>query len=353
MQPKNLTERKKRILTFAGLYAASVILMFFIFSAFGVHLSTTDQKAGLAVTADRSASMVNELLQADSLLHTRLRQLQQSDDVYTLLLADTASTTLKSNAAAETGLYELAFQKAIDSIDRASASFNGDKEAMYKTMVNSFKSIMSSREALKNIQSSLASGKTTLSSGQQDMLHWKADLAKKDNELARMETELKSLRGKSFVPTASVGADEAQKGEIELLKTAFDDQQKEYNDVKEKYSRLKTENGNLAAEIVDYKKTAAAQGEKETAGNVAETKINALEQKVQDLNADVYFARVDCNLARADAQQIISNARQRKELLSESLAMLNSLSASGDAGIQKRAKEKIVHLNRIANTLHD
>ena len=91
----------------------------------------------------------------------------------------------------------------------------------------------------------------------------------------------------------------------------------------------------------------------ESANTSADTKVNSLEQKVQDLNADLYFAKVDCNLSRADAQQIISNARQRKELLSESLAMLTSLSASGDAGIQKKAKEKIAHLNHIATALHD
>ena len=85
----------------------------------------------------------------------------------------------------------------------------------------------------------------------------------------------------------------------------------------------------------------------------AENKINALQEKIQYLNADLYFAKIDCNLTRADAQQIISNARQRKELLSESLTMLNTLSAYGDASIQKKAKEKILHLNHIATALHD
>jgi chromosome segregation ATPase len=350
MQPKNATERRKRILTFAGLYAASVILMFFIFSAFGVHLSAGDQKATVQVN-DRQVATSNDMLQADSLLHEKLRELQQSDDVYTLLLADSASQSQKNDAAGSAGAYELAFKKAIDSIGQVTTAYTGDKAAMYKTMLNSFASILNSREALKNIQSSMAAGKTTLSSSQQDMLQWKNQLSQKDNELARLNAEIKTLQGRGAAPSKPGDADEAQKGEIELLKTAFDDQQKEYNDFKDKYNRLKTENSSLASQVIEYKKAASARNE--NVNNAAENKINTLEQKVQDLNADLYFAKIDCNLSRADAQQIISNARQRKELLSESLAMLNSLSASADAGIQKKAKEKIVRLNHIAINLHE
>jgi chromosome segregation ATPase len=350
MQPKNAAERRKRLLTFAGLYAASVILIFFIFSAFGVHLSTGDQKP-INQGYDPPVTANSDIFQADSLLHAKLRQLQQSDDVYTLLRTDSSSQSKKNDAAANVALYESAFKKALDSIDQVTTGYTGDRVTTYETMLNSFTSILNNRETLKNIQASMAPGKTVLSSGQQDMLQLKTQLAQKDNDLARMDAEIKALREKDPATVKAAGADEAQKGETELLKTAFADQQKEYNEFKDKYNRLKVENSSLASQVVEYKKAAAAQNENQS--NAAENKISTLQQKVQDLNADLYFAKIDCNLSRADAQQIISNARQRKELLSESLAMLNSLSTSGDAGIQKRAKEKIVRLNHIATALHD
>ena len=50
---------------------------------------------------------------------------------------------------------------------------------------------------------------------------------------------------------------------------------------------------------------------------------------------------------------MISNARQRKELPTEWLGMLNNLVKSRDDDVQKKAKEKIARLNRIAITLHD
>jgi hypothetical protein len=348
MQPTKSSERKKRILTFAGLYAASVILMFFIFSAFGVHFSVNDQKGNTAID-DRQTTADNDILQKDSLLHAKLQLLQQSDDEYSLLLADSSSQIQRSNAMLATSLYETAFNKAIDSIDQAT-NYTGDKAIMYKTMINSFKSIASNRQALKNIPL-LNAGKPIPAADQQDILVMKNLLNQKDNELTRAREELKALQGKGFIPSKQAGAVEAQAGEIDVLKTAFNDQQKDYQAMQEKYNRLKTENGNLASQVIEYKKAASAQTE--NANTESENKINMLEQKLQGLNADLYFAKIDCNLARVDAQQMISNARQRKELLSESLVMLTSLSSSGDAGIQKKAKEKIIHLNHIATSLHD
>ncbi|MEP6746342.1 MAG: hypothetical protein ABJB86_01380 [Bacteroidota bacterium] len=352
MQQNNSIERKKRILTFAGLYAASIILMFFIFSAFGFHFSSGNQKATL-LTNDRSELADNEILQADSLLHSKLDQLQASDDEYNLLLADTSARSLRNNAALIISMYESAFKKAIDSVDQLSMNYNGDKASMYKTMLNSFKSIAGNRQTLKNIQASMVSGKTVLPGGSLEILQLKNQLSLKENDLAQMSAQIKTLQGKDITPPKSAGTDEAQKGEIDLLKTAFNDQQKDYQAALEKYNRLKAENNSLATQVVELKKSASAQAENLNASTAAENKINSLEQKVQNLNADLYFAKVDCNLSRADAQQIISNARQRKELLSESLAMLNNLSASGDASIQKKAKDKIVRLNHIATTLHD
>lgn len=349
MQPKNFAERRKRAFSFAGLYVASVILLLFIFSAFGMNFSKPDARVAQAITSHSFVD--NGFIQADSLLHEKLRVLQQADDSYTVLLADSTSVSQKTNASQLSVAAESAFKRALDSIDRMSDGYTGDRGQLYTTLVSSFKSILSSRDAVKNIQASMSSGKKVMSGSQLDMLQLKNELSMKEDELSRMRSEVKSLQANSFMPAKTSGKEEAQTGENELLKTAFADQQKEYADLKDKYSRLKTDNGNLASQIVEYKRAATAQSD--NINTTANAKISSLEQKVQDLNADMYFTRIDCNLARADAQQMISNARQRKELLTESLTMLNTLASSGDAGIQKKAKEKIIRLNHIANTLHD
>ncbi len=197
----------------------------------------------------------------------------------------------------------------------------------------------------------MAMGKAPTAVEQADIFQLKNELIQKDNDLARQDVLIKSLQVKSFGPSKTTGTDEAQKGENDLLKMAFDNKQKEYDALKDNYTRLKADNNNLVSQVTEYKKSSSLQ--KEDAKAAAENKINTLEEKIQNLNADLYFAKIDCNLTRADAQQIISNARQRKELLSESLTMLNMLAASGDAGTQKKAKEKILHLNHIATALHD
>ncbi|MEO5684336.1 MAG: hypothetical protein ABIQ88_16975 [Chitinophagaceae bacterium] len=354
MRPKNFTARKKRILTFAGLYAASVILIFFIFSAFGVRFSVNDQKQDDPSAAVQAMVLNtnNDVLRTDSFLHASLYKLQVQDVAY-LLLPDTASSTRRNNAAMAIGNGELAFKKSIDSIEQMTAVYTGAGagNVMYQNMINSFRSVLEERRALKNIQSSITTGKSTAGSGSLDVQQWRNELALKENEITRMETALRALQDKSFAVSKTSGGDEAQKGENELLKTAFADQQKDYDALKNKYNGLKADNSTLATQVIEFKKNASVLVD--NTNTVAEKKINVLEQKVHDLNADLYFARIDCNLARADAQQIISNARQRKELLSESLSMLGSLAKSEDADIQKKAKEKIVRLNRIATALHD
>jgi hypothetical protein len=352
MQPVKFNERKKRLLTFAGLYTASVILMFFIFSASGVHFSQVNQKVNTVSNDLRPKTMDDLILRSDSLLHAELIQLLQSDDKYAMIIADPASSLQRSGAVAAIVENENIFKKLLDSLQQLANDYQGtDKAATYSTLTSSFKSIFNSRLTIRNIQASMASGETVLPDDHQDMLQLKSQLDKKDSTIARMQEQLRILQNKDFVPAKSAGSDEAQRGEIDLLKTAFNDQQKEYQAVLDKYNRLKNDNSYVVSQLAEYKKETSAQADNANATN--ENKINQLQQKVLDLNADLYFTKIDCNLSRADAQQIISNARQRKELLTETLVMLNRLSSSADAGIQKKAKEKIILLNHVATTLHD
>ncbi len=332
---------------FAGLYAASVILMFFIFSAFGVSFSVNGKQPDNQFAGKRTAAE-NEVIQTDSLLHAGLRMVQLSDERLRLL-GDTASALQQIEAAMQVNNNVIALKNALDSIEILSAASAGGG-TLSKMMINTFRAALNERQALKNMQSSITTGKTRLSANQQDDMQWRDQLLRKDNEINRLELQLKAMQQSNTGITKASGASEAQQGEVELLKTAFNDQQKVYEALKENFGRVKTENAVLTAKVADMKKNVAIPV---AASNTADNRVSELQQKLEAMNADLYFARIDCNMARADAQQIISNARQRKELLIESLGMLNNLAKSSDDGVQKKAKEKIARLNRIANTLHD
>ena len=353
MKPENFTERRNRIIKFAGLYAASIIVLLFIFSAAGGHFASGNEAADKAgnglVAAER------ELLHADSLLHAELHELQQSDARYALL-PSSAGDDEKDKVSLAATLAESAINKSIDSIQQLANGYAAAVGTKYTGMLGSFRTVLKDRTILKSTQASIATGGTALPGKAQDVLQWKNELLIKELDVKRLQSEVKILQNEKLFPSKSSGVTEAQKGETQLLKTAFADQQKELDLLKEKYSRLKTDNSTMLSQMAEMKKPVVvptASNGQTAESKAAENKINLLEQKVEGLNADLYFAKIDCNMARTDAQQMISNARQRKELLSESLVMLTNLSRSEDADIQRKAKEKIARLNRIASTLHD
>jgi hypothetical protein len=348
MQPINTSERKKRMLIFAGLYAASIILLLFIFSAFGVRLSVRERVAGNTPPVALAADGNSDLLAADSILHTGLSALQALDDQYQLLPAGTSADSTIAKALAVSRA-ELALKKQLDSIEQLSAVYSGaGKSGMYATMINSFRAMLNKRQVLKTYQSSVAT--LAPATGQQPLLNYSIEMQQKDNEIAKLRA---ALQGGDFTEQKKAGSSEAVNGENQLLKTAFGDLQKDFDIMKEKYAQVKTENNALATQVVEYRRLANAPAKTEKPAAAADNRVSGMEQKMAAMNADISFAQVDCNLDRADAQQIISNARQRKELLSNSLNTLKNLAASGDDNIQKKAKDRIMRLNRIANALHD
>ena len=352
MKPENFKERRNRIIKFAGLYAASIMVLLFIFAAAGGHFASGNEAADKA--GNNLAAADRELLHTDSLLHAELHDLQEAD-ARNMLLPSAAGDDEKDRVSLAATLAESAINKSIDSIQQLVNGYIAPVRTKYTGMLLSFRTVLKDRIVLKSNLASIATGGSLLPGKEQVMLQWKNELMIKELDIKRLQSEVKILQNEKLFPSRSSGITEAQKGETQLLKTAFADQQKEFDILKEKYNRLKTDNSAVLSQMADLKKPVApaVSNGQITERKVAENKISGLEQQVTELNADLYFAKIDCNMARTDAQQMISNARQRKELLSESLVMLTNLSRSEDADIQRKAKEKIARLNRIASTLHD
>ena len=71
------------------------------------------------------------------------------------------------------------------------------------------------------------------------------------------------------------------------------------------------------------------------------------------LNAELRLAEANCDLSRADARQVVYNAKQRQELLTDALSILTQLIQSPDVEIQKKARQKMAELRSIVSTVHD
>jgi len=180
-----------------------------------------------------------------------------------------------------------------------------------------------------------------------------AMFAGKDEQIQLLQQQLKNMQQALAQPTAAAGKEEAHKGEVAVLNTAFADLQNAYDLLNGNFRRLQQEHNNLQASYAALKKLPVAASNNNNSNATNNAAVAALEQQLSASTAELNFAKIDCNLARADAQQIISNARQRKELLTEALTMLRTMEGNTDATIQKKAKEKILRLNQVAKTLHD
>ena len=114
------------------------------------------------------------------------------------------------------------------------------------------------------------------------------------------------------------------------------------------YKTLITDNNHLTDQVTKLASNKNKQDDDPTGDQV-----NLLNGQIDDLNAELILQRIDCNLTRANGKDIIYNARQRKDLLQESLASLKTLSTSNNPLIQRKVKNKLQLLQNIASTVRD
>jgi chromosome segregation ATPase len=174
----------------------------------------------------------------------------------------------------------------------------------------------------------------------------KTELQQKDDYIATLEEELKMWQDDKAYTTNDIIT--TLKKETETLKLLVASKEKEISSLKNVNSSLDNDIKTLNTQLTSTRTSA-----NNTEVEVIKNKYAALEHRYQQLNADLDFAKIDCNLTRADSKQIISNSKQRKELLSEALDILNDLSKSENDEIQKRANNKITQLSQIVSTIRD
>ncbi|MEO6550645.1 MAG: hypothetical protein ABIN94_21750 [Ferruginibacter sp.] len=317
------------------------------------------------------ASQQRELLMRDEILHAHFNELQNLDEEYSALVLDTTNRGKLAQLNARIASEEDAFRMSIDSIGNEMLDFsNKTDENLFVNMVTSFRLALENRRSLGNLRNALSKDNISLSPDAKELLMAKNALLTRDTKIASLEDALKLMQ--NTVDTRSAAAIAAAKAEVTVYKdqvvekdkriatltTQTSNLQTQNNTLQNQNGTLQTQNSTLQKEndriavIAKQGNEVAKSGENIEAGTI-KSRSALLEKKVEELNIEIGLAQVDCNLARADATQIISSSKQRRVLLSEALTILNGLSKSENAAIQKKILDKKNRLSQVATNFRD
>lgn len=336
MKLLNNKERMKQMIFFAVSIITTAGLVFIVLNSLKQDSSVVDISEGPAVN-NLQFVQTNKLLQYDELLHAKLNNLQQMDEEYAAILADPLKIKNPDSLNKNIQQQENYFSQCIDSVNQLSSAFT-DKTAyeLFTKMIYSFRSILDYRKSADNLRNAVAISQDSFTPDKNAMLELR-------NELSKKETRISMLEHSLSVMAAGNGNTDHQDdvATIKLNKTI--------SDLENKITLLTTSNNNLKQ---DNDRMLKLQNENVKNNSSTEMqlkeKTSALQQKIEMLNAELQLARVDCNLSRVDAMQIISTAKQRKQLLTEASSILTDLAVSGNSDIKRKARNKIALLNQVA-----
>lgn len=302
--------------------------------------------AGILLSDDNSSNKkdiaalpdyVNEqkdVMQTDILLHSKFDRLQKLDEEYNLLVFNDSGAFPVERMNSMILNAETDMQKTIDSIKENIPDYNSwENVTLLDSITTAFTMALSNRRYIAEIRNMVAAKHISMDPAQKQLIQLQ-------QKIVRLE---KDLKAKSPVAAAPFG-------EIEELKSSLHEEETRTAGLVEMADNLNKQNQQIASAM----KQAAGQYNTElTSLKASKTRVQKLQEEINELSAELNFARIDCNLSRADANKIISNSKQRKELLGAALKSLQSLSTSENDNIQRRAREKLTELNHIASTVRD
>ncbi len=348
MQTDNSHERKKKFITFGVLLFITVALVALLLSSLSKDGSTANTMPATKAGEEKTVLMTNDnnqVQQLQELLQQKLAALQQSDKAFAASLTATNSTQQQDSLNVVIGRQELNFANAIDSAAQIAGKFTDEKTKNdFLKLITAFQSQSLGRQAFGSLRTAVAMNKDGFTTDEKALLRLQQELTEKNVAINKLENSLKAAAAKNTVVAGNDGAtasNEKALGEnIGMLEA--------------KVAALTLANNTLKQDNDNLAKQQAETGKSASSNELAlKDKASNLQIKVESLNAELQLLRVDCNLNRVDATQIISTAKQRKQLLTEASAILTDLSATGNADIKKKVKDKIVRLNQVAGNTRD
>ncbi|MEP7258146.1 MAG: hypothetical protein ABI687_07160 [Flavitalea sp.] len=343
MNPYNERKSSRRS---AGFIISAVIGLLMVIAIFWGTLSGS-RKTQLSEMADKLAEEKMALRQ-NIRLHERFSQLQRLDEKYGALLMASAPAQQLDSISRMIIKSEEIFNKSIDSIGKEAAKFNAwANVVMLDSVMASFRLALSNRQMINSVRNALAGQPLSLGADEKKMLQWENDLHKKEEKIKDLENK---LRQRTNQETAQSKPEELAKQESGSLQQALTEEEIRSAKLLDINNAQKQDIEQLSAQLAKEKRSSAYD---DANMKTVKNKNASLEEEVDELTAELNFARIDCNLTRADAKKIISNSRQRKELLAEALQTLEALAQSDNTNTKKKVKDKIGELNQIASTVRD
>lgn len=333
---KNISHKKKSpnwiIMFISGFIAGAVII---------AALKYSSGKKEVLYGEDNTLHLI---YQTDS-LQSRFGKLQQLNENYASALSNKNLNAQKLHVLDSINVLithsELGFLMYLDRLEKKNPGYNKNAFSLLTRIIDGYRSAIDASSSLNTIRNSFNIGNTNFSFDQ-DMLN------SMQNELRRKEMEIVNLNNllqvnKTYTRN-SLPADYKKmikQQDTVLNKVLVSERQKNEN-LKNYNTRLQQDYDRLNEELQTLRNTNA---QNQIAASATVSK--------EELNEQVNLAKADCYLARADTKKIISNDKQRRELLQNALQILNTLSQSGNLSVRQQAQVKLTELKTIAANDHD
>ena len=364
MRPIDNRRKTKRVLKVIGSLIVLVAVLWFVKLTLWSDINGFFTAGNPAYTATANENMIasqqQELLMQDEVLHGHLSSLQKLDKEFTSLLTNTANKERLVEMNARISLAENYFGESIDSIAKEMLNQpNKVDESLFANLLNSFRLALENRRAISNLRDAVSSDEVNLNGEKMLILKFKNELLSKETRIAGLENALKvmqvNLSKRTTTPAAAapvISKTRVVNAPVDLLKEEDNGTKEKIAERDNKIASLTTTN-NLMQKEYDRLVKQYNEAKKDLENNDVKSRNVTLEKKVDELNTELRLAQVDCNLARADATQIVSNPKQRKILLSEASAILNTFSKSENTTVQKKVQDKIIRLNQVAKNYNN
>ena len=289
--------------------------------------------------SSENKNVVRLTKQADDLL-SQFIELQNLNEKYATMLADKNldSSGLKSLDSLNISITnnQFAFRQILDSLQSKKDNYDENSYVLLIKITDAYLAALNQSTSINTTRSSVTIGNTNYSFDQ-NMLN------AMQNELREKQLQVINLSaGKDIKSTPSSDYAIMLKQQDSVVTNVLKNQRQKNKNLTDYSNKLKSDNDRLSSELQSLR-------ESNTSNQVA---IPASVTTTQ-LSEQLDLAKVDCYLARADVEKIISNSKQRRDLLQQALNILNSLIKSSSATIREQAQQKSNELKTIAANNHD
>lgn len=311
----------KKVALIAGI-AGAVILAIVIITT-----GSLSQKKKIGETVDSGEST----LQVVHNIHREFAALQEQDENYAVMLG---STEINMDSADRVILdAERKFSVYLDNTGQSLSSFSPADRSLVDSLISNFRLAIINRQYLSGIRSKLNDKDVFISPRQGAVEKLKLMLFEKDRQLQQ-------LSGRDVNPAKTIKTNRR-----DSLARMLDEEESRSTGLLDIVNDLKAEVASLRA------RNNLLQSDQRKSVDIA--RYHDLQREIEEISAELYLAKVDCNLTRVDADKIVSTSRQRKQLLSDALQVLDNMSQSDNEMIKAKALEKRQYLQEVSAKIRE